>query len=73
MKKKHLTVLVAKFSGNWNNSANTGSFYLNLNNTSSNRNANISAHLVNMRKIVEVCCTLPLGKTKIQNTVLVSP
>jgi hypothetical protein len=44
-----------------------------MNNTSSNRNANISAHLVNMRKIVEVCCTLALAKTKIQNTVLVSP
>jgi len=33
--------LVAISSGNLNNGANTGFFYLNLNNTSSNANTNI--------------------------------
>ena len=40
------TSCVAKFSGNWNNTANTGTFQLNVNNTSSNSNTNITAHLL---------------------------
>jgi len=36
--------LVALLGGNWNNSSNTSGCYWNLNNTSSNRNRNISAH-----------------------------
>lgn len=38
---KILQFLVAISSGNLNNGANTGFFYLNLNNTSSNANTNI--------------------------------
>lgn len=38
---------VAKLGSNWNNSANDSAFYLNLNNTSSNRNRNISRQLLN--------------------------
>lgn len=37
---------VAKFGSNWNNTTNTGAFQLNVNNTSSNSNANISGHLL---------------------------
>jgi len=36
---------VAKLSGNANNGTNAGTFYWNLNNTSSNDNVNISAQL----------------------------
>ena len=39
------TSKVTKFSGKWNNTDNTGTFYFNLNNTSSNSNTNITAHL----------------------------
>ena len=42
---------VALVGGNWNNSAKTGTFYLNLNNDTSNRNRNISGHLVYARYI----------------------
>lgn len=39
------TSCVTNFSSNWNNASNTGTFHLNVNNTSSNSNANITAHL----------------------------
>jgi hypothetical protein len=38
---------VTKLGAKWNNSSNAGTFYWNLNNASSNRNRNISSHLVN--------------------------
>ena len=44
-KPKKVTILGSK----WNNSANAGTFYWNLNNASSNRNRNISRQLVNAR------------------------
>ena len=40
---------VTKLGSKWNNSANAGAFYWNLNNASSNRNRNISRQLVNAR------------------------
>lgn len=40
---------VTKLGSKWNNSANAGTFYLNLNNATSNRNRNISRQLVNAR------------------------
>lgn len=40
---------VTKLGSKWNNSANAGAFYWNLNNASSNRNRNISRQLVNVR------------------------
>lgn len=40
---------VTKLGSNWNNSANAGTFYWNLNNATSNRNRNISRQLVNAR------------------------
>ena len=39
------TSCVTKFGSNWNNASNTGTFQLNVNNTASNSNANITAHL----------------------------
>ncbi len=39
------TSCVTYFSSNWNNASNTGTFHLNVNNTASNSNANITAHL----------------------------
>jgi hypothetical protein len=39
--------LVAQLGRNWNNGLNNGAFYWNVNNTPSNRNRNISSHLVN--------------------------
>lgn len=48
-------------SGKWNNSSKTGSFYLNVNNSTSNRNRNISGHLVNAYEHVKIFA-LPLGK-----------
>ena len=38
---------VTKLGSNWNNGSNAGSFNWNVNNTSSNRNRNISGHLLN--------------------------
>lgn len=35
-----------KFSGKWNNSDNTGTFYINVNYSTSNSNSNLSAHLM---------------------------
>lgn len=40
---------VTKLGSKWNNSANAGTFYWNLNNAHSNRNRNISRQLVNAR------------------------
>ena len=40
---------VTKLGSKWNNSANAGTFYWNLNNDRSNRNRNISRQLVNAR------------------------
>lgn len=37
---------VTYFSGNWNNTSNAGTFHLNVNNATSNSNANITAHLL---------------------------
>ena len=44
---KKAFILSTYVSGKWNNSSNIGSFYVNVNNASSNRNRNISGHLVN--------------------------
>jgi len=48
-KKKYIrtSFLVAQLGSNWNNGSNTGTFYWNLNNSSSNRNRNISSRAVN--------------------------
>lgn len=43
-------LLVTQLGSNWNNSTNSGSFYWNLNNSSSNSNRNISCHLVHAIK-----------------------
>ena len=65
------TSCVAYFSGNWNNDTNAGTFHLNVNNTASNSNANITAHLMFYYFLISrlsplrytVSVTLPLGKT----------
>jgi hypothetical protein len=72
------TSYVTKFGSNWSNSSNTGTFHLNVNNTASNSNANITTHLkfsdynmfmnppVFRRGICDkkaYSVTLPLGKT----------
>lgn len=52
-----------EFDTKWNNGTKCGAWYLNLNNTSSNRNRNISSHLLYVhikRKIVKVCYTMTL-------------
>ena len=36
---------VTNFGSNWSNSDNTGTFYLNVNNSTSDSNGNVSAHL----------------------------
>ena len=46
-KEKNHFQLITQLGSNWNNSSNSGSFYWNVNNTSSNRNRNIGSHLVN--------------------------
>lgn len=43
--------LITKLGGKWNNGSNCGAWYLNVNNTSSNRNRNISSHLLYVHKI----------------------
>ena len=48
------TSQVTNFSGNWNNTSNAGTFYLHVNNTTSNSNANITAHLK-----FSLCCQVP--------------
>lgn len=56
---------VTKFGSNWNNGSNAGSFYWNVNNTSSNRNANISGQLLNAQSMKTIIISaLPLGKTQ---------
>jgi hypothetical protein len=59
----------AKFSSNWNNGTNAGTFNWNLNNATSNVNRNISTRLTNF--IILLRSTLPLGKTERLNAVLV--
>lgn len=50
------------FSRNTNNGLNSGSFYLNANNATSNANSNIdSGDLLHKTNIVNPC--LPVGKT----------
>ena len=44
---------VAKLSGNANNGTNAGTFYWNLNNTSSNVNVNISSQLNLFQKVIK--------------------
>lgn len=54
---------VVLLGGGWYYGARCGAWYLNLNNTSSNRNRNISSHLLYVhikRKIVKVCYTMTL-------------
>ena len=52
---------VVQVGSNANNSANTGAFYMNANNTSSNDNVNISGQLALIQTLgIE---TIPLGKT----------
>ena len=48
---KKTSIKVTQLGGNWNNGSNTGTFYWNVNNNSSNRNRNISSHLVNAQKL----------------------
>jgi hypothetical protein len=43
--------LITHLGSNWNNSSKTGTFYWNLNNDTSNRNRNISSHLVNANNV----------------------
>ena len=40
------TSCVTNFGSNWNNATNAGTFLLNVNNATSNSNANITAHLL---------------------------
>lgn len=42
------TSYLPKFSGNWTNSDNTGTFQLNVNYSESNTNSNISSHLLTL-------------------------
>jgi len=55
MKKKDYSNLNAdhlpNFSGNWNNDLNAGTFYLNVNYSTSNSNANLSGHLKFSKKL----------------------
>ena len=56
---------VTKLGSNWNNGSNAGSFYWNVNNTSSNRNRNISGQLLNAQSMrIIIISALPLGKTQ---------
>lgn len=58
---------ITHLGGKWNNSSKTGTFYWNLNNATSNRNRNISSHLVNANKC-EISSPCHLAKYK--NTIL---
>ena len=51
MLKKSEKNPVTKLSANWNNSSKAEGFYWNLNNDTSNRNRNISSHLVNANNV----------------------
>jgi len=60
--------LVTQLGSNWNNGSNTGTFYWNLNNSSSNRNRNISSGAVNALKqkpCKDSVCPAPWQNTKI--------
>lgn len=53
------------FSSNWNNAANAGTFQLNVNNTFSLSNTNVTCHLLFSNRIVILYgdfTTLPLDK-----------
>jgi hypothetical protein len=41
--------VIVQLGSNWNNGSNAGTFYWNVNNSVSNRNQNISGHLMNAR------------------------
>ena len=43
--------MITHLGSNWNNDSNTSYFNWNLNNTSSNRNRNISTHLICIYRI----------------------
>ena len=47
MSRNHVTIV----GGNANNGANAGTFYVNANNDSSNRNRNIGTHLAVKKKL----------------------
>lgn len=51
VQQKYLVTMkkVTKLGSKWDNGANAGTFYWNLNNSASNRNRNISRQLVNAR------------------------
>ena len=51
--QKRFLIKVTHISGNWNNSAKTGTFYWNLNNSVGNRNRNISGQLEYAIKLVD--------------------
>lgn len=59
---------VTKSGSNWNNGSNAGSFYWNVNNTSSHRNRNISSQLLNAQKKVKSSSFLPCHLAKHKNT-----
>lgn len=46
-KKSEEVFQITQLGSNWNNGTNAGSFYWNCNNSVSNRNRNISGHLLN--------------------------
>lgn len=46
---------VTYFGSNWSNSSNAGTFYLNVNNSTSNSNSNISSHLLFSKPQI-LCC-----------------
>lgn len=62
---KKSVIPVAILGGIWSNGSNAGSFYWNVNNTSSNRNRNISGQLLNAQSMKTIIISaLPLGKTQ---------
>ena len=66
---------VTKFSGKWDNGTKTGVFQLNVNNTASNSNTNITSHLLFSKQLGNLwCSSLPyhLVKHKKSKSVLVS-
>jgi hypothetical protein len=66
--------VIVQLGSNWNNGSNAGTFYWNVNNSVSNRNQNISGHLMNARcsreksRLFQINVlnplTLPHGKTE---------
>ena len=64
-KKKSISpVKVTQLGSNWNNGLNDSTFYWNVNNSSTNRNANISSGAVNALKTnpVKICLPCHLAK-----------